>query len=66
MKAHPLITGCLIAVLVVLFCVGVSVIAFKFLGTGKMALVAGDKVGVYEDIRVELAPIDVAEPYGGL
>ncbi len=48
MKSHPLITGCLITVLVILFCVGVSVIAFKFLGKGGMALVSEEKVGVVE------------------
>ena len=48
MKAHPLLTGCLIAVLVIFFLVGMSVIALKFLGQGKMSLVAGEKVGVVE------------------
>ena len=48
MKSHPLITGCLITVLVVLFIVGVGVIAFKFLGKDKMTLVSGEKVGVVE------------------
>ena len=48
MKAHPLLTGCLIAVLVILFFVGVSVIGLKFLGQGKMSLAAGEKVGVVE------------------
>jgi protease-4 len=48
MKSHPLITGCLIAILVVFFFVGVTVIAFKFVGKGKMPLVAGEKVGVVE------------------
>ncbi len=48
MKGHPLLTGCLIAVLVVLFFVGAGVITLKFLGKGKMALVTGEKVGVVE------------------
>lgn len=48
MKSHPLLSGCLISILVILFCVGVGVITFKFLGKGGMALVAGEKVGVVE------------------
>lgn len=48
MKTHPLLTGCLIAILVIFFFVGVSVIGLKFLGQGKMSLVAGEKVGVVE------------------
>ncbi len=48
MKGHPLLTGCLIAVLVILFFVGVSVIGLKYLGKGKLTLAAGEKVGVVE------------------
>ena len=49
MKTHPLLSGCLITVLVVLFFVGVTVIAFKFLGKdSKMALMTEEKVGVVE------------------
>ena len=48
MKGHPLLTGCLIAVLVILFFVGVSVIGLKYLGKGKLALTTGEKVGVVE------------------
>ncbi len=48
MKAHPLLTGCLIAILVVFFLVGVGVIGLKFLGQSKVSLVAGEKVGVVE------------------
>src|SRR5512140_3094224 len=47
MKTHPLLSGCLITALVVLFFLGVTLIAFNFLGKDK--LVTGrDKVGVVE------------------
>ena len=48
MKSHPLLSGCLITALVVLFFLGVTVIAYNFLGKNKMTLVAGEKVGVVE------------------
>lgn len=48
MKSHPLLSGCLITVLVVLFFVGVTVIAFKFLGKDHLTLVTQEKVGVVE------------------
>jgi protease-4 len=47
MKSHPLLSGCLITVIVVLLFLGVTLIALSFLGKDK--LVAGrDKVGVVE------------------
>jgi protease-4 len=64
MKTHPLLNGCLITILVVLFFVGVSVIAFKFMGKDKMALVSKEKVGVVEikglitDSRAALKQLD--------
>jgi protease-4 len=48
MKSHPLLSGCLITVLVVLFFVGVTVIAFKFLGKDHLTLMTQEKVGVVE------------------
>ena len=47
-KSHPLLSGCLITVLVVLFFVGVTVIAFKFLGKDHLTLATQEKVGVVE------------------
>jgi len=47
MKSHPLLSGCLITVLVVLFFLGVTVIAFNFLGKDKL-MVSREKVGVVE------------------
>jgi protease-4 len=64
MKTHPLLSGCLITLLVVLFFLGVSVIAFKFIGKDKVPLVAGEKVGVVEikglisDSRATLKQLD--------
>jgi protease-4 len=47
MKSHPLLSGCLITVLAVLFFLGVTLIVLSFLGKDK--LMAGrDKVGVVE------------------
>jgi protease-4 len=48
MKSHPLLSGCLITVLVVLFFVGVTVIAFKFMGQDHLTLMTQEKVGVVE------------------
>jgi len=48
MKSHPLLSGCLITALVVLFFVGVTVIAFKILGKDQFNLMAKEKVGVVE------------------
>lgn len=48
MKSHPLLSGCLITVLIILFFLGVTVIAYKYWSKGEMALMAGDKVGVVE------------------
>ncbi len=49
MKTHTLLSGLLIAVLVIFFFVGVTVIAYKFLGKDNtMTLVSREKVGVVE------------------
>jgi protease-4 len=48
MKSHPLLSGCLITVLIIFFFLGVTVIAYKYWNKGEMALMAGDKVGVVE------------------
>ena len=47
MKSHPLLSGCLITALVVFFFLGVTVIAYNFLGKDKL-LTSSDKVGVVE------------------
>ena len=47
MKTHPLLSGCLITALVVFFFLGVTVIAYSFLGKDKL-LTSRDKVGVVE------------------
>jgi len=47
MKSHPVLSGCLITALVILFFVGVSVIAFSFLSKDKL-IASKEKVGVVE------------------
>jgi len=47
MKSHPLLSGCLITALVVLFFLGVTVIAFNFLSKDKL-MASREKVGVVE------------------
>ena len=47
MKTHPLLSGCLITALVVFFFLGVTVIAYSFLGKDRL-LTNRDKVGVVE------------------
>lgn len=64
MKPRSGLSGCLIAILVILFLVGVSVIAFSFLGKDKWTLMAREKVGVVEikgliaDSRATLKQLD--------
>ncbi len=47
MKTHPLLSGCLITALVVFFFLGVTVLAYSFLGKDRL-LASRDKVGVVE------------------
>ncbi len=47
MKTHPLLSGCLITILVVFFFLGVTILAFAYLGKGKV-MGTGEKVGVVE------------------
>ena len=47
MKSHPLLSGCLITALVVFFFLGVTVIAYNFLGKDRL-MTNRDKVGVVE------------------
>jgi protease-4 len=47
MKSHPLLSGCLITALVVFFLLGVTVIAYNFMGKDNL-MTSRDKVGVVE------------------
>ena len=61
-KRHPLLSGCLITILVVAFFVGATVIAVTLIGKG--SLMAGERVGVVEikgliaDSRTVLKQLD--------
>jgi protease-4 len=64
MKSHPLLSGCLITVLIIFFFVGVTVIAYKYWNKGDLALMTGEKVGVVEikgvitDSRIAIKQLD--------